>query len=103
MAAADRIHDRPGPEKESRRQKRGRKEPQRGEAEKQTQRRAGEGQWNLQYPCQRKGKRRKRKIVIIPFEVLILLSVIILQHILTWTSWLSGMSRLDWNPDEIKT
>ena len=32
-----------------------------GEAEKQTQRRAGEGQWNLQYPCQKKGKKKKKK------------------------------------------
>ncbi len=56
----------------------------------------------LQYPARKKAKRRKRKIVIILFEVLILLSVIIFAAYSYVDKRLSGMSRLDWNPDEIK-
>ena len=95
-------YDRPGPEKESRRQKRGRKEPQQ---EKQKSRRRGEPEKDsgiYSTPARKKAKRRKRKIVIILFEVLILLSVIIFAAYSYVDKRLSGMSRLDWNPDEIK-
>lgn len=94
-------YDRPGPEKESRRQKRGRKNRSRrsrkADAE-ESRRRTVE----FTVPLPEKGKRRKRKIVIILFEVLILLSVIIFAAYSYVDKRLSGMSRLDWNPDEIK-
>lgn len=94
--------DRPRPEQESRKKSRGRKEaPQekdkgrrRGEPEK------GGGIYNT--PARKKAKKRKRKIVIILFEVLILLSVIAFAAYSYVDKRLSGMSRLQWNPDEIK-
>lgn len=101
MAAADRIMT--GLDRRKRAGGRSAEEKNRSRrSRKQTQRRAGEGQWNLQYLCQKKAKRRKRKIVIILFEVLIFLSVIIFAAYSYVDKRLSGMSRLDWNPDEIK-
>lgn len=92
----------PSQEQESRKKSRGRKEaPQekdkgrrRGEPEK------GGGIYNT--PARKKAKKRKRKIVIILFEVLILLSVIAFAAYSYVDKRLSGMSRLQWNPDEIK-
>lgn len=92
----------PSQEQESRKKSRGRKEAQqekdkgrgRGEPER------GGGIYNT--PARKKAKKRKRKIVIILFEVLILLSVIAFAAYSYVDKRLSGMSRLQWNPDEIK-
>lgn len=53
-------------------------------------------------PARKKAKRRKRKIIIILFEVLILLSVIAFAAYSYVDKRLSGMSRLQWDPNEIK-
>ena len=53
-------------------------------------------------PARKKAKRRKKKDCNYSFEVLILLSVIIFAAYSYVDKRLSGMSRLDWNPDEIK-
>ncbi|WP_125143165.1 LCP family protein [Clostridium transplantifaecale] len=92
----------PRQEQESRKKSRGRKEAKqekdkgrgRGEPER------GGGIYNT--PARKKAKKRKRKIVIILFEVLILLSVIAFAAYSYVDKRLSGMSRLQWNPDEIK-
>lgn len=53
-------------------------------------------------PAKKRAKKRKRKIIIILFEVVILLSVIAFAAYSYVDKRLGDMSRLQWDPDEIK-
>lgn len=89
------------PQQEIRSKSRGRYEapPQN---ERGRKRRAEESGGIYSSPARKRAKRRKRKIIIILFETLILLSVVAFAAYSYVDKRLSDMSRLKWDPDEIK-
>lgn len=91
-----------GQEKESRRQNRSRKAEQQENKKSRRKENTEKNSGIYSTPARKKAKRKKRKIIIILFEVLILLSVIVFAAYSYVDKRLSGMSRLEWNPDEIK-